>query len=221
MKGLLLLLAVTVNAELSQKDRMNLVVVDTDGKLVYPAREMAKVSAEIDELEKMSHSLDMKLSQMEDMDLRNPEVWKKYSHTRDAARTASTTLESLRERMQGLDDQAIDAEKKLKAKVEPGLLLQLPGDSALLQEGEEADYEGEGPSKEEFEKEEAKKAQFKMIAENQADDIEEKMVETPGISREEAEEEVNEEKTWSDDDLKQGQALLQEEEEIEQETEKD
>merc|ERR1719454_1618849 len=127
---------------------MNLVVVDVDGKLVYPAREMDKVSEEIDELEKMSHSLDMKLSQMEDLNLRDPEVWKKYTHTRDAARTASTTLEALRERMQGLDDQYVEAERKLKAKVEPGLLLQLPGDSALLQEGEEADDQGAGPTKE-------------------------------------------------------------------------
>lgn len=224
MKGLLVLLAVAVNAELSHRDKMNLVVVNQNNELVYPAREMEKVGLEITKLEQISHALDMKLTQMEDLNLRDPEVWKKYTRARDSARTASTTLEALREKMQQLEDQYVDAEKSLKHKIEPGLLLQTPGDSALLADSnDDEDDEGTGPSKYEVEREEMKKEHFKMVAENFEDDVEEKLVATPGISREEAEDEVNEEKTWSDevdeegeDELDKGESLLEEEKEEEE-----
>lgn len=209
-----MLLAVAVNAELSHKDKMNLVVVSQNNELVYPAREMNKIGMEISKLEQTSHALDMKLAQMEDLNLRDPEVWKKYTGTRESARTASTTLDALREKMQQLEEQYLDAEKSLKHKIEPGLLLQMPGDSALvIDSNKDEDDEGIGPTKYEVERERMKEKHFKVIAENFEDDVEEKMVETPGISRAEAEKEVNQEKTWVDDELDQGESLLKEEEE--------
>merc|ERR1719316_2647917 len=100
MNCFLVLLAVVANAyELSHKEKLNLVVVDKSGAFVYPAREMDKISKEITELEKMSRSLDFKLSEMEELNLRDPEVWAKYTKTRDAARTASVELENLRQKM--------------------------------------------------------------------------------------------------------------------------
>lgn len=230
MSRFLILLAVAVNAaelSLTHQQKMNLVVVDKSGKLVYPAREMDAISTQISQIEEMSHKLDMKLQSMEELNLRDPEVWAKYTKVRDAARTASTELDAMREKMYVLEDQYVDAERKMQkmmgSEQENNLILQAPGDVALLQTGEdEEDYQGEGPTKEEYEKEQARKEQFKLVAEGYTDAIEEKLVETPGISKEEAEEEVNDEKAWNAADVEKGQSLLQtEEEETEEEKEEE
>lgn len=229
MSRFLVLLAVAVNAaelSLTHQQKMNLVVVDKSGKLVYPAREMDGISTQISQIEEMSHKLDMKLQSMEELNLRDPEVWAKYTKVRDAARTASTELDAMREKMYVLEDQYVDAERKMQkmmgSEQENNLILQAPGDVALLQEGDDEDYQGEGPTKEEYEKEQARKEQFKLVAEGYTDAIEEKLVETPGISKEEAEEEVNDEKAWNAADVEKGQSLLQtEEEEAEEEKEEE
>lgn len=212
------LLAVIANArELSHKEKLNLAVVNKEGTVVYPARVMAQNSKDINQMETMSRALDLKLSEMEELNLRDPEVWSKYAKTRDAARTASVELEALRQKQYALEEVYVDAERKLSQPPrEPGLLLSKPGDVALLQEGEEADDEGEGPSKEELEAQAKKKEHFKMVAENFQDAVEEKLAESPGESEQEAEQEVEEESTeaWDakdDGSLKKGQALLEEE----------
>ena len=50
---------------------------------------------------------------MEDSELRDPEVWARYTKTREEARQAYDDLDVRREKMHVLEDQYVDAERKL------------------------------------------------------------------------------------------------------------